>query len=349
MSGGLAQHRDAGAVAVPSVPDVELRGVTKRFGGTTAVDDLDLTVARGEFLALLGPSGCGKTTCLRLVAGFEEPDAGDLLVGGRSVLGLAPAKREVNTVFQSYALFGHLDVRRNVEFGLRQQRVPGPQRRRRAMEALEMVHLGHLADRRPRELSGGQQQRVALARALVLRPRVLLLDEPLAALDLQLRKEMQVELRRLHREVGATFVFVTHDQGEAMAMADRVAVLRDGRIEQLDRPAVVYDAPATRFVASFIGDMNVVEQGGAVVGVRPERVGVSAVPRHSGGAGLRATVLDVQVLGDAVVVRTEVPGGAPVTARRPRAEQTALAALGPGSDVLLTWSREHAVALGGPP
>lgn len=235
---------------------VQLRSVTKRFAGSVAVDAIDLDIARGEFLALLGPSGCGKTTTLRMIAGFEQPTSGDVLVDGKRVNDLPPYKRAVNTVFQSYALFPHLSVLDNVAFGLRQQGMGRKARRAKAAAALELVRLRNRAAARPAELSGGQQQRVALARALVLQPHVLLLDEPLSALDQKLRHEMQVELKRLHEELQMTFVFVTHDQGEAMALADRIAVMQDGRIEQLGTASELYDAPATAFVADFIGTLN---------------------------------------------------------------------------------------------
>ncbi|MDX1891685.1 ABC transporter ATP-binding protein [Mycolicibacterium sp. 050158] len=236
--------------------DVRISGVTKRYGDTIAVDDLNLDIEHGEFLSLLGPSGCGKTTTLKLIAGFEQPSEGRIVIGGQPAEGLPPHKRDVNTVFQHYALFPHLSVLDNVAYGLKQRGVKKAVRRHQAAEALELVGLADRAGGRPADLSGGQQQRVALARALVLRPRVLLLDEPLGALDLKLREHMQIELKRIHAEVGLTFVFVTHDQGEALSMSDRIAVMNDGRIEQLATPQEVYDAPGSRFVASFIGDMN---------------------------------------------------------------------------------------------
>lgn len=356
------------AAAPPAPGSVALRGVAKRFGEHLAVAGVDLEVHPGEFLALLGPSGCGKTTILRMIAGLETPDTGRIEVSGQDVTGLPPGRRGVHTVFQSYALFGHLDVRRNVEFGLRQQRVPMALRRQRAMEALEVVRLAHLADRRPAQLSGGQQQRVALARAIVLQPPVLLLDEPLAALDLQLRKEMQLELKRLHRELGCTFVFVTHDQGEAMSMADRVGVMSDGRVEQLDRPDVVYDRPATPFVAGFIGDMNLFEgvcrdgrvaapeglitlpgapEGPVLVCLRPELLHIGDAP-NAGVVRLSARLHDVNVLGDSVRVVLERTGpGLPILARRPRGEQAALCAFGPGEHVSAWFRPEDALVYPG--
>ena len=239
---------------------VTLRGVTKRFDELVAVDRLDLSVRNGEFLALLGPSGCGKTTTLRMIAGFEDPTEGEIAIDGAPVVGVPPHRRQVNTVFQQYALFPHMTVLDNVAYGLKQRGMGKRERHVKATEALSLVHLrGPRDGSRPNQLSGGQQQRVALARALVLEPKVLLLDEPLGALDQKLRKAMQIELKRLQRDVGITFVFVTHDQEEAMAMADRIAVMNEGRVEQLAVPGELYDEPATPFVADFIGDMSVLE------------------------------------------------------------------------------------------
>ena len=235
---------------------VELASVTKRFGEHTAVDRLDLTIEPGEFIAFLGPSGCGKTTTLRMIAGFEQPDEGEIRISGESVRGVPPHKRHVNTVFQNYALFPHMNVAENVAYGLRQRRIPRAEIRERVAEALDMVQMRSFADRKPGQMSGGQQQRVALARALVNRPAVLLLDEPLGALDRQLREEMQIELKLLQSRLGTTFVFVTHDQHEALSMGDRIAIMRDGRIEQLDTADVVYARPASAFVAGFVGQQN---------------------------------------------------------------------------------------------
>jgi spermidine/putrescine transport system ATP-binding protein len=235
---------------------VQLLGVTKRFGDVEAVRSLDLDIARGEFFTLLGPSGCGKTTTLRVIAGFEEPDDGTVLIDGADVEGLPSFRRPTNTVFQSYALFPHMSVDENVAFGLKRKRVPRDEMQRRVEEELDRVGLSAEAKRRPRQLSGGQQQRVALARALVNRPSVLLLDEPLGALDLKLRKRLQVELKEIQRDVGITFVYVTHDQEEALTMSDRIAVMNDGRVEQVAEPEEVYGRPATTFVAGFIGVSN---------------------------------------------------------------------------------------------
>jgi spermidine/putrescine transport system ATP-binding protein len=235
---------------------VEIRNVTKRFGSFTAVDSVSLSIRAGEFLTLLGPSGCGKTTLLRMVSGFETPDAGTIHLDGHDVTALPPYRRDVNQVFQSYALFPHLSVADNVAYGLRVRRVPRAERLRRVAAAVEMVSLAGMEQRKPHELSGGQRQRVALARALVCEPKVLLLDEPLAALDAKLRRTMQTELKRLQARVGITFVFVTHDQDEAMTMSDRVAVMTAGRVAQLGTPADVYHHPATAYVATFLGQAN---------------------------------------------------------------------------------------------
>ncbi|HEY6695950.1 MAG TPA: ATP-binding cassette domain-containing protein, partial [Solirubrobacteraceae bacterium] len=246
---------------------VRFEGVTKRFGAATAVQELTLTVGEGEFFSLLGPSGCGKTTTLRMVAGFEQPTEGRIFLDGDPVAGVPPYKRNVNTVFQSYALFDHLDVRSNVAFGLKRRKVPEPEIAHRVAAALELVQLRGREKSHPHELSGGQRQRVALARALVNRPAVLLLDEPLGALDLKLRRQMQVELKAIQREVGITFLYVTHDQEEALAMSDRIAVMDHGVVEQCGTPEEVYERPAKPFVAGFIGISNLMEgtvEGGDV-------------------------------------------------------------------------------------
>src|SRR5215211_5609860 len=261
-------------------PAVRLESVTKRFGAVTAVDDLDLEIRDGEFFSMLGPSGSGKTTVLRMIAGLEAPTSGRVHLDGHDVTRQAPFARNVNTVFQDYALFPHLDVLGNVEYGLAVKKVPRRERHKRAEEALASVRLDGYGARKPGQLSGGQRQRVALARALVNRPKVLLLDEPLGALDLKLRREMQLELKELQRDVGITFVFVTHDQEEALTMSDRIAVFNDGRIEQVATPVELYERPATPFVAGFVGTSNLLEPGAAeellgvagTVSIRPEKI-----------------------------------------------------------------------------
>src|SRR6476646_3597934 len=256
-----------------SMPILELHRLTKRFGDFAAVDDLSLDIAAGEFLTLLGASGSGKTTTLRMIAGFEPPTSGEILMAGTPIAALPPFKRDINTVFQHYALFPHMSVRENIAYGLRMRRVPAAEREERVTKALAMVKLDQLGARSPRQLSGGQQQRVALARALVNRPRVLLLDEPLGALDLKLRKEMQLELKHLQTHLGITFVYVTHDQEEALTMSDRIVLMRQGRIEQVGTPRELYDRPGSRYVADFIGETNllpgtVVESAGGAVALR---------------------------------------------------------------------------------
>jgi spermidine/putrescine ABC transporter ATP-binding subunit len=352
-------------------PDVVLRGVTKRFGELVAVDNVDLEVQPGEFLALLGPSGCGKTTTLRMIAGFDEPTEGEIEIDGRPTVGIPPNKRNVNTVFQAYALFPHMTVLDNVAYGLKQRKVGKEERYREAGEALELVRLTGRERAHPAELSGGMQQRVALARALVMKPKVLLLDEPLGALDQKLRKAMQVELKRIQRDVGITFVVVTHDQEEAMAMADRIAVMHAGRIDQLAAPSEVYDRPATPFVADFIGDMNHLEGtleredgnlsavvGGARfgigrvvreaqpgervrIGVRPEEVRASAR-----GDGAAATVQTAMVLGHHVQVVAALESGEQIVALQRRAGDEEHERFEPGASVRLGWSPSSAMLLG---
>jgi putative spermidine/putrescine transport system ATP-binding protein len=265
-------------------PDVELIGISKRYGEVTAVASVDLEVASGEFFTMLGPSGSGKTTTLRMIAGFEEPDNGKVLLGGREVTGIPPYDRAVNTVFQDYALFPHMNVVENVEYGLKVDGVDKSERRSRALEVLEMVRLPEYGERKPSELSGGQQQRVALARAIVNRPKVLLLDEPLGALDLKLREQMQSELKRIQGEVGITFIYVTHDQDEALAMSDRIAVFNEGRIEQTGTPSEVYENPANPFVANFVGVSNLIERNGETFTVRPEKIRL--IDESEGESGL---------------------------------------------------------------
>ena len=254
------------------MPAVRVRGLRKNYGGVVALDGVDLEIRQGEFFTLLGPSGSGKTTLLRLIAGFERPDGGTIELSGREISAVPPYARDVNTVFQDYALFPHMSVIQNIEYGLRVRRVARDDRRDRAARALDMVRLTGLGERKPAQLSGGQRQRVALARAIVNGPQVLLLDEPLGALDLKLRQEMQLELQHVQREVGITFVYVTHDQEEALAMSDRIAVLSDGQIEQVGGPLEVYERPGTDFVAGFIGTSNLIERDGRHMTVRPEKI-----------------------------------------------------------------------------
>jgi putative spermidine/putrescine transport system ATP-binding protein len=284
---------------VTDVPDIRLRALEKRYGDVAAVDGIDLDIARGEFFTMLGPSGSGKTTTLRMIAGFERPDAGAIELVGRDVSRMPPFDRPVNTVFQDYALFPHMTVQQNVEYGLMVKKVKKGERRERAAKALEMVRLGGYGDRKPGQLSGGQRQRVALARAIVNRPKVLLLDEPLGALDLKLRQEMQIELKAIQRDVGITFVYVTHDQEEALTMSDRLAVFNQGRIEQIGPPAEVYEHPQSEFIAGFVGVSNVIERDGRRYTVRPEKLDLleeGQEPEHGSHveAGL---VRDVQYVG----------------------------------------------------
>jgi putative spermidine/putrescine transport system ATP-binding protein len=293
-----ATRADDNEAADAARVDVRLVDLTRRFGDVTAVDSVSLDIARGEFFTLLGPSGSGKTTTLRLIAGFELPDAGRFELAGSDVTRRPPHARDVNTVFQDYALFPHMTVRENVEYGLRIKKVPKDERRGRAGEALAMVRLGDYGTRKPAQLSGGQRQRVALARAIVNRPQVLLLDEPLGALDLKLRQEMQVELKRIQGEVGITFVYVTHDQEEALTMSDRLAVFSAGRIEQVGTPAEVYEHPANEFVAGFVGVSNVVERDGRRFTIRPEKVRLLGEGETADGLHVEAgTVEDVAYVG----------------------------------------------------
>jgi spermidine/putrescine ABC transporter ATP-binding subunit len=363
------------SVGTGSTYDVEFRAVTKRFGDLTAVDDVSLQVRQGEFLSLLGPSGCGKTTSLRMIAGFEQPDEGEILIGGIDAVGTPPYRRDVNTVFQQYALFPHMSILDNVAYGLKQRGIGRSDRYARAREALELVRLTGRDKHRPAMLSGGQQQRVALARALVIRPRVLLLDEPLGALDLKLRKEMQIELTRIQDEVGITFIYVTHDQGEALSMSDRIAVMSDGVIEQLDTPEEIYDRPLTAFVADFIGEMNFLEGNvvaaadgefdldtgtgvvvhgkgdvargqAARVGIRPARLRiVSAAPDGTVNAA-RATVETKMYLGDEVQVVATLDGGTQMVIREQRAGSDASNdAIRPGDPITIQWDPNAPVLL----
>ncbi len=341
-------------------PDVRIDHVTKAFDDVVAVDDLSLEIPRGSFFALLGPSGCGKTTTLRMLGGFEEPTSGTILLGGEDVTDRPPHKRDVNTVFQSYALFPHLTIFENVAFGLRRQKVAKDQISGRVEEMLRLVELGGLGKRKPRQLSGGQQQRVALARALVCKPQVLLLDEPLGALDLKLRKQMQLFLKRLQHDVGITFVHVTHDQEEAMTMADQIAVMHGGRIEQLGAPQELYERPRTAFVAGFLGVSNlldgVVSGGGTVrldgagevhvsdglppegarvsIGVRPEKV------RIGGGASntLDGTIFERAYIGVSTQYLVDTPAGRLVV--YVQNAETGATPAGPGDPLRMSWDPE---------
>jgi putative spermidine/putrescine transport system ATP-binding protein len=338
---------------MPDAPQIELIGVRKEFGSgdhrVVAVEGADLTVADGELFAILGPSGSGKTTVLRLIAGFEQPTEGVIKLGGQDVTALPPARRDTNTVFQQYALFPHMTVAQNVEYGLRVRGVAKAERRQRGGEALDMVRLSGLGERKPEQLSGGQQQRVALARALVGRPKVLLLDEPLGALDLKLREQMQVELKAIQREVGITFVIVTHDQDEALTLSDRIAVFNDGRIEQIGGAREIYENPANRFVADFVGTSNVLAgtAAEAVLGrtgtfaVRPERILVLDPAKDAAanlGVGMHsvdATVAEVIYAGPITRIAARNPAGVSLTASLLSAE--ASHNLAHGASVVLAW------------
>jgi spermidine/putrescine transport system ATP-binding protein len=351
------------ALTEPNTADIRLDNVTKRFDDVVAVDSVSFEVERGSFFALLGPSGCGKTTTLRMIGGFEEPTEGAIYLGDRRVTGLPPYKRDVNTVFQSYALFPHLSTFENVAFGLRRRSIRGQTLRGRVREMLRIVGLQGMENRKPRQLSGGQQQRVALARALVNKPRVLLLDEPLGALDLKLRKQMQLELKAIQHDVGITFVHVTHDQEEAMTMADRIAVMNDGRIEQLAAPAELYERPATAFVAGFLGASNLIvgtvsgreavqlrggpevqvspealagRTGPVAVGIRPEKIDIGRV---SGDVNtLAGRVVEQAYIGVATQYIVETPCGRMtvyVQNARPGAN-----GISPGERVALSWTPE---------
>jgi spermidine/putrescine transport system ATP-binding protein len=355
--------------------DVEFRAVTKRFGDLTAVNGVSLQVRQGEFLSLLGPSGCGKTTSLRMIAGFEQPDEGEILIGGVDAVGTPPYRRDVNTVFQQYALFPHMSILDNVAYGMKQRRVAKSERYRRAREALELVRLTGRERHRPSMLSGGQQQRVALARALVNRPRVLLLDEPLGALDLKLRKEMQIELTRIQQQVGITFIYVTHDQGEALSMSDRIAVMSEGVVEQLGTPDEIYDHPLTAFVADFIGEMNfldgkvveavdgeftldtgtgvvVLGRGTATpgrparVGIRPARLRISGAVDDGTPNAARAVVDTKMYLGDEVQVVATLDSGSRMVIRERRVGAGAPHDLvRPGDPITIQWDRSAPVLL----
>ena len=371
MTASSASATAGRQVPPDGTPEISLRQVTKAFGSVTAVDDISLDIRAGEFFSLLGPSGCGKTTTLRMIGGFEEPTAGRIELRGRDVTADPPDKRPVNMVFQNYALFPHLDVGENIAFGLRRHHVPEPEIKRRVAEALELVHLPGYERRRPHQLSGGQQQRVALARALVNNPNVLLLDEPLGALDLKLRQRLQLELKRIQTEVGITFVYVTHDQEEALTMSDRIAVMSAGKVEQLGTPEELYDRPATRFVADFIGRTNLIRGSvrtvdanratialssgettetladglasgqGVELSVRPEVV-------HLSGAGsvhraLRGRVEQAAYLGATFSYVVRTTGGLELSAHAPKSDGRLVV----GSDVDIHWRPEDALVLAG--
>jgi spermidine/putrescine transport system ATP-binding protein len=367
---------------VPSTADVKLDHITKRFHEVVAVDDLSLEVERGEFFSMLGPSGCGKTTTLRMIGGFEESSSGTIYLGDADVTGLPPFKRDVNTVFQNYALFPHLTVFENVAFGLRRRKVAGDEIAKQVSDMLALVELPGYEARKPSQLSGGQQQRVALARALINRPKVLLLDEPLGALDLKLRKQMQLELKRIQTEVGITFIYVTHDQEEAMTMSDRIAVMRAGRIEQLGNPEELYERPKTAFVAGFLGVSNLLEgevegrdgdlltvrmpdgtllrapadgvgtSGPVRIGVRPEKLRIDARAEAGAGDGLNAlsgTVLDASYIGVSTQYLVQTAEGHRLTIYAQNLDTAGAAELlADGQKVRLTWKPQHTFVIGGP-
>jgi putative spermidine/putrescine transport system ATP-binding protein len=318
--------------------DVRLLSVRKTYGDVVAVDHVDLEIEQGEFFTLLGPSGSGKTTTLRLIAGFERPDAGRIELSGVDVTGAAPYERDVNTVFQDYALFPHMTVAENVGYGLRVKGVSRRERKRRVDEALELVRLPDVGGRKPIQLSGGQRQRIALARSLVNRPRVLLLDEPLGALDLKLRQEMQIELKRIQQDVGLTFVYVTHDQEEALTMSDRIAVFNRGRVEQLGAPAEVYERPTTEFVAGFVGTSNVLDRDGRRFTVRPEKIQM----HMDGGGGEPGHIREVVYVGMFTRYIVELDSGGELTVVRQNLEASSQEALeSKGRRVALEWRPEH--------
>jgi putative spermidine/putrescine transport system ATP-binding protein len=318
-------------------------GVRKTFGdpsngGTIAVDGVDLEIASGEFFSMLGPSGSGKTTMLRMVAGFEMPTAGAILLDGQDVTHLPPFDRDVNTVFQDYALFPHMTVAQNVAYGLMVKKVDRAERNQRVGEALESVQLGSFGGRKPNQLSGGQRQRVALARALVNRPKVLLLDEPLGALDLKLREDMQIELKQIQRSVGITFLFVTHDQEEALTMSDRIAVFNQGKIEQVGTPAEMYERPATAFVAGFVGTSNLISRNGATFTVRPEKIALTDV----GSGTADATITEVQYLGADTRFRVRLDDGTElVVTQQNLTTMSSDVTAARGRRTGLRWSSEH--------
>ncbi len=345
LSEPVASPEDGGSQS--TAPDICLRGVRKSYGDVVAVDGIDLEVASGEFFTMLGPSGSGKTTTLRMIAGFELPDSGTVELAGRDVGNLAAYDREVNTVFQDYALFPHMTVAENVEYGMRVRGTAKSDRASRGEEALEMVRLAGYGARKPAELSGGQRQRVALARSIVNRPRVLLLDEPLGALDLKLREQMQVELKQIQHEVGITFVYVTHDQEEALTMSDRIAVFNAGRVEQVGTPAEVYELPSNRFVSGFVGVSNVLEREGRQFTVRPEKVRLLEQGEDDDGMHTeRGRVRDVAYAGMITRYLIALDAGGELQVVRQNLETTSAEALSQaGRDVVVGWRPEHTVAV----
>ena len=321
---------------------VRLTGIRRTYGDVVAVDHLDLEIAVGEFFTMLGPSGSGKTTTLRVIAGFERPDQGRVELSGVDVTRVAPSARDVNTVFQDYALFPHMTVLDNVEYGLRMKGIPRAKRREQAQQVLERVRLPHVGGRKPVQLSGGQRQRVALARAIVNSPSVLLLDEPLGALDLKLRQEMQVFLKALQRSLGITFVYVTHDQEEALTMSDRVAVFNEGRVEQVGTPAEIYEHPQTEFVAGFVGVSNVLERDGRRFTVRPEKIHMS----DDGGPGEPGVIREVVYVGMVTRYIVELESGGELVVIRQNLETSSQQALeARGKRVRLHWRPEHTYEL----
>ena len=328
-------------------PDIRLTGVRKTYGDVVAVGGIDLEIASGEFFTMLGPSGSGKTTTLRMIAGFELPDAGTIELAGSDVGNLPAYDREVNTVFQDYALFPHMTVAENVEYGMRVKKVAKADRAARRDEALEMVRLSGYGDRKPSELSGGQRQRVALARSIVNRPRVLLLDEPLGALDLKLREQMQIELKQIQHEVGITFVYVTHDQEEALTMSNRIAVFNEGRIEQVGSPTEIYEQPANAFVAAFVGVSNVIERDGKKITIRPEKITILAPGASSDGLHTESgRVRDVAYAGMINRYFVELDAGGELQVVRQNLETPSEDALAEaGREVVVGWRPEHTVAV----
>ena len=337
-------------VAAPP-PDIRLESLTKRYGDVTAVAGIDLEIQRGEFFTMLGPSGSGKTTTLRMIAGFEDPTSGRVELAGEEVSGVPPYERAVNTVFQDYALFPHMSVGENVAYGLKVAKVDKSERTKRAEGALEMVRLSGYSERKPSELSGGQRQRVALARAIVNRPKVLLLDEPLGALDLKLREQMQVELKTIQGEVGITFVYVTHDQDEALTMSDRIAVFNQGRIEQVSPPVELYERPVNEFVAGFVGVSNVIERDGERVTIRPEKIELldSGAP-PSGLRSERGRVAEIAYAGMVTRYTVALDGGGSLQLVRQNVESSSSEGLlEQGREVLVGWRPEHATVIRGNP